>query len=179
MKQRLLDLLECFITAILFWIIAPFATYFLPCGGEYEQAWLNAEIAYLKQLHRQCDDPELKEILAYTIKRYNRIGTWGVAIIDCWDKDLHVNVLGVNIPWCPGITIDPMVLNLSIEEGAEILVHEALHDRFPYFGHSQHEKICPQLCKLTGLRRPGSGHPDRKETSCVAIRLPESPGREG
>jgi len=67
----------------------------------------------------------------YTIRRYNHIGPFSVAVMQ-----LREGTLALNDPFCPGITLDESVLRCSVPFAASILVHEALHDYPPFFGHS-------------------------------------------
>lgn len=132
-------------------------TFILPCvsgllgyganfGGLAEQIWLDCVVDHLQTLRLDCDDPELDEVLEYTIRRYNRIGPYDVAVSRCDWYPFRGHVLGVNNPLVPGVTIDLDTLHrYSIHTGAMILVHEALHDYPPYLGHSH---ITPVMNKL-------------------------------
>ena len=62
-----------------------------------------------------------------------------------WPGD---KTLGANLPTCPGVTLDVTVLGMPIEEGSLILVHEALHDYWPCFGHAH---VTPRMDKLERL----------------------------
>jgi hypothetical protein len=73
----------------------------------------------------------MQEIIDYTIKRYNRIGPFGVKIVQ-----LPEDTLGINSPFCRGVTLDESLVDASIGFGSSILVHEAMHDHFPNFGHT-------------------------------------------
>jgi hypothetical protein len=107
------------------------------CGDHrYEQEWLDEATAHLKDMRAACDDPDLCEILDYTIARYHRAGAWDVMVAPCFGVYGNGNkTIGINVPWCPGITIDPEVLTWDAEDGAIVVVHEALHDYYPYLGH--------------------------------------------
>ena len=107
------------------------------CTGphEREQAWLNRAIKHCERMRAVCKDPDLCGILDYTIARYNRIGGFDVAIIPCFSLEKDVRVIGINMPPCPGITIDPEVMDYPIQYGSMVVVHEAMHDYFPYWGH--------------------------------------------
>jgi hypothetical protein len=86
--------------------------------------------------------------LDYTIRRYNRIGPFDVAVSRCVSLDPRCRVVGVNNPFCPGVTLDMEVLTYPIHDGAMVLVHEALHDYWPCFGHKHvtpREKALHQL----------------------------------
>jgi hypothetical protein len=117
--------------------LTPCILYFFPHGGRYEQAWLNAAISHLRVMRPHCDDPDLQGVLDYTIQRYNRIGPFDVSVQ--WTVNFLPTgrALAYNAPWLPGITLDHDLLHFyPVELGAVILCHEALHDYYPYIGHS-------------------------------------------
>jgi len=125
------------ISLLLFWIIIwsfgpPYLTIILPAGDETHQEWLDEVIIYLQNI--QTDDIELRNNIDYTITNYNKIGPWDVAIRHCWTHNPRKIILGMNVPWCPGLTITPYTVeDMSIKEGAVTLFHESLHDT--HFGH--------------------------------------------
>lgn len=121
----------CFRAAIVILILFPWACSLAPGGGEKEQRWLDDVIVHLKERREVCDDPEMKEIIDYTIRRYHRIGAFGVRIVQ-----LPEGVLGINSPFCPGVTLDESMTEYHLVDGAAVLVHEAMHDYWPHFGHS-------------------------------------------
>jgi hypothetical protein len=107
------------------------------CGNHaYEQSWLNQAIAHVKLLRAHCDDPDLTRILDYTLARYHRVGAWDVMFAPCIGG-LHpgYKTIGVNCPHCPGLTLDTELLSWDADDGALILIHEAMHDFYPYYGH--------------------------------------------
>ncbi len=124
----------CLQAAIVGFILSPFLAALLPGGGDYEQRWLNEVITHLETI----DDPEMQEVIDYTIRRYSHIGRFDVSV-----RQLPERWLGLNNPFCRGMTIDESVLRESIPFGASILVHEAMHDYWPHFGHSHidHDEI--------------------------------------
>ncbi len=139
------------LAAVLLNCVPPYVAglWYAACGHrKYEQAWLDRAIQYLTVLHGRCDDPQLRDVLAYTIKRYDRIGAWGVMVLPCWSPFPDERVLGINWPLCPGLTLDPEVLHYPIHEGALILVHEALHDCWPCWGHGHVDPIMERLEQL-------------------------------
>ena len=122
------ELICCIIVGVAVFMASPFAAgfYYDYCGPRAtEQGWLNRAIYDLKIMRFKAD-PETKAILDYTINRYNRIGGFDVMV-------MPIPAAGMNCPFCPGITLDPEVLEYPIHEGALILVHEAMHDYYPYF----------------------------------------------
>jgi hypothetical protein len=138
---------------ILFTFVLPWAggllSYCVNWGGIEEQYWLDRVIDHLRMLRLDCDDPELDEVLEYTIRRYNRIGPFDVSISRCDWYPFHEDTIGLNNPLVPGVTIDLDVLHRhSIHYGASLLVHEALHDYPLYVGHSH---VYPVIDKLEEL----------------------------
>lgn len=151
------DLLRVLLLALLAVLLVNSVTPFLAgvwyagCGDRnVEQAWLNRVTRHLTVLREHCDDPDLQGVLDYTIYRYHRIGAWDVMVWPLATIDPRYKVIGCNWPFCPGITIDPEVMTYPISEGALVVVHEALHDYWPCFGHSQ---VDPRIDKLEALTR--------------------------
>ena len=96
--------------------------YSLLGNRDVEQQWLDEVINHLKLERAICKDREKKEALDYCIQRYNKIGAWDVSIMPLIQAD------GCNLPWCPGLTIDPEVMLYPIHDGAMVVLHESLHD---------------------------------------------------
>jgi len=119
-----------------------------PYGGIAEQEWLDNCIAHLRIMRAECDDPELQGILDYTIQRYNRIGPGDVAVVRLWQCPYCAEAIARNDPLVPGITVDIDLLKYSIHDGAITVVHEALHDYYPYVGH---DHITPREQRLEQL----------------------------
>jgi len=139
-----------FLSVILFTFVLPYVGGFLGYGTNFgglaEQLWLDCVIDHLQTLRLNCDDPELDEVLEYTIRRYSRIGPFDVAVSRCNWFPSNDYIIGHNNPLVPGVIIDLDVLHrYSIHTGAVILVHEALHDYPPYLGHGH---ITPVIDKL-------------------------------
>jgi len=141
-------LLRAILLGIFIGLLPPFigGIYYGFCGDHhYEQAWLDSAVDHLKDMRAACDDPDLCDILDYTIARYNKVGAWDVMVAPCVRVYRDGNkTIGINVPWCPGITIDPEVLTWPVHEGAKVLVHEATHDYWPYlhpFVDSRTDKI--------------------------------------
>lgn len=124
--------------------------YYSMCGDHYEeQVYLDRCIAHLKDMRAICDDPDLQGILDYTIRRYNKIGPWDVMIFPLTVVPrVGGKAVGCNDPFCPGMTLDPMVLLESPEFGALVIVHEAMHDYWPYYGHAH---VTPREKKFWAL----------------------------
>ena len=117
-------------------LILPFVAAVLPSGGAAEQVWLDQVIVEVERRRDTCDDPELRELLDYTARRYNRIGRFNVAIRYCGPL-----AIGINMPHCPGVTLDSTLIKGSPQFGADILVHEARHDYFPYLFHTHFDLL--------------------------------------
>lgn len=129
-----------------FTVIPPFigGGYYTLCGTHVEeQIWLDRAVIHLRLLSLRTRDPELKEILNYTIENYNRIGAWNVMVMPLLTFPGADATIGCNVSFCPGLTLAPEVLHYRIHEGALVLVHEALHDR--YWGHSKINPIMERI----------------------------------
>lgn len=149
--------LRVFVLSTVLFLMAPwvmgYLSYGCSFGGIVEQLWLDKTIDYLALLKAKCpeEDVELREVLTYAMQRYNRIGPFDVAVSRCdWYPLQGGRVLGVNNPLCPGITLDINVLRMPISDGAMIVVHESLHDYYPYVGHGH---VDPVMARLEALKR--------------------------
>jgi hypothetical protein len=161
--KRCLHCLRVALTGILLGIsigfIAPAyigGVYYSLCGEHpAEQAYLDRCIAHLRDIRAICDDPDLQGILDYTIQRYSKVGAWDVMFFPLsggFRSDDRIS--GCNCPFCPGITIDTSMLLDRPELTALVIVHEALHDYFPYFGHAH---ITPREHKFYKLSHEVQG----------------------
>jgi hypothetical protein len=112
-----------------------------------DKAWLAKVIVRVEQLRDDCDDPELRDVLAYTARRYRRLGAYDVSIRECGE-----GILGLNAPYCPGVMIDPSVTELPLDYGVIVLVHEARHDYFPFYGHSHYKGLIPSVAGVRGTK---------------------------
>lgn len=115
-----------------------------------EQEWLNSCQWELQRMKRHCSpqDQDLKEIIDYVMGRYNTIGPWDVMVFPLTNNKEGKKVIGRNDPLCPGITIDPWVFGQSHRTGALLLIHEALHDYWPCWGHDHVTPIMDRMEKL-------------------------------
>jgi hypothetical protein len=143
-RGLILGILITLIPGYLFGIIGYGSTY----GGIVEQLWLDECIGHMHLLRANCDDPDLQEVLDYTIQRYNKIGPFDVAVTRLWRWPFGQHAIAYNNPMIPGISLDLEVLKWSAHDGAMIVVHEALHDYYPYAGH---DHITPREEKLEQL----------------------------
>jgi len=140
----LLGMLIALIPGYLFGVIGYGSTY----SGIAEQMWLDDCIAHVHYLRANCDDPDLQDVLDYTIQRYNRIGPFDIAVCRLWQMPFKTPAIACNNPLIPGMSVDIEVLTFPIHDGAMIVIHEALHDYFPFAGHSH---ITPREEKLEEL----------------------------
>jgi len=138
-KHYLLTILRGLLLSQFIWLLTPYlvGVWYDHCGQrEAEQEWLDEAIDHCKRMRAHCHDPDLRGILDYTITRYNRIGGFDVSVLPCFSPSRNIRVIGINMPCCPGVCLDPVVLSYDIKDGAMVLIHEAMHDYFPYWGHS-------------------------------------------
>jgi hypothetical protein len=129
--------------------LAPYVAAFMPGGGFTEQYRLDGVIHHLKVARAVCEDEEMKDVLDYTIRRYNKVGPFNVRFVQ-----LDESVLGINVPWCPGVTLDEGLWTYGQAELARVLVHEAMHDCFPYMGHTHIDDDQIYRAVLLGYNRP-------------------------
>ena len=122
-----MNLLKVIKTGIVVSLLAPFTFYLFKCPNEQER--LDTIIARLTVLEAKCTEPKLKDVLQYTIRRYNYVGRTGVNV-----QPLPGDVAGLNPPWVPGVLIDDGVWK-DDDQALITLVHEAMHDYYPWFGH--------------------------------------------
>jgi hypothetical protein len=103
---------------------------------EAEQKYLDQCITHLTLLRDRCNDPDLRGILDYAIRRYNKIGPWDVMFMPLFSGGcVEGKAIGCNWPFCPGITLDTSMLLESPECTSLVIAHEAMHDYWPWFGH--------------------------------------------
>jgi hypothetical protein len=123
--------------------------YYSLCGDrQLEQQYLDQCIDHLRHMRVYCDDPDLAGILDYTIDRYHTVGAWNVMFMPLVGVKPGYKVIGCNDPLCPGVTLDPCLLLELAEDTALVVVHEALHDYRPWYGH---DHINPRERKLYKL----------------------------
>lgn len=127
----------CARNAILLFFFAPYLMIVVPGGGKSEQVWLDQVIEHIEAKQDVCEDPEMKAILDYTARRYDYIGLFGVKVVQ-----LPEGLLGLNAPLVPGITVDESLRRHSIRFAASVIVHEAMHEYFPYLGHYHIDDTC-------------------------------------
>lgn len=111
-----------------------------PPGTSADQAKLSRLVATMKVMQTECDDSELAGLLEYTSQTYDSIGRLNVKI-------LHLEDLGaaaVNFPFVPGMSVDRWVWEtLHDEYLIGLLLHEAMHDYYPYLGHEHMKHLVP------------------------------------
>jgi hypothetical protein len=129
--------------------LAPYVMALTPGGGVTEQYRLDRVIHHLKVASAVCDDEEMKDVIDYTIRRYNKVGPFNVRFVQ-----LDEQTLGINVPWCPGVTLDDSLFDYGEVEVARVLVHEAMHDCFPYMGHTHIDDDRIYRAVLQGWNQP-------------------------
>jgi len=133
--------------------------YYGMCGDhEAEQQYLDRSISHLHLMRTNCDDPDLQGILDYTIRRYNRVGAWDVMFMPLGNPLAALftpsdKAIGCNDPLCPGVTLDSCLLVGPPEEAALVLVHEAMHDYWPCWGHAYINAREKKLYELSRIVR--------------------------
>jgi len=112
--------------------LLPFISLVLPNGNTPKnQARLDTIMARVDRLAAACHEQKLKDLLVYTSQRYRTLGPFGVRI-----QSLRLfNAAGVNFPWVPGLIIDSEFWQYPDSVVLVIIVHEALHDYYPWGGH--------------------------------------------
>lgn len=117
-------------TSALLLFLLPFVSLILPVGDtSLNQAKMDRIIARIEKLEDSCREQKLKRVLNYTAYRYRTISRFGVRV-----QPLTI-AAGLNIPWCPGCVIDSEVWSYPDDVVLTVLVHEAHHDYYPWFGH--------------------------------------------
>lgn len=143
-------LIQALFIVILMNILPPYVdgVRYSMCGvRDYEQQWLDNAIEDLKRTRTRCFEPDLQQVLDYAIARYNKLGAWDVAIMPCPSLE-GIEYIGLNDPICPGITLDPIIMTWPLHQGALVIVHESLHDYFPYIGH---DHVYPIMARIEAL----------------------------
>ena len=152
MSRFSLAVLKVVVYALIVQFSLPFigGGYYSLCGDRGREQWyLDRCILHLRVLRDRCDDPQLQGVLDYAIRRYSHVGAWDVMFMPLSGPlGKGYEVIGCNCPWCPGVTLDTRVLEFSFHDGAMVLVHEALHDYWPYFGHAHVDPVMERFEKL-------------------------------
>lgn len=124
--------------------------WYAQCGDHaFEQRHLDRAVKHVRQLRANCDDPDLAGILDYVLRRYTRVGGFDVMFAPC--IGMHGDgrkTIGINCPHCPGLTLDCELLTWAPEDVALVLIHEAMHDYYPFYGH---DHINPREAKFYAL----------------------------
>jgi hypothetical protein len=128
------DFRKCFWVSVVIIFMLPYYFALLHRVGPVEEAQFAKAQQVLTQQLAECGDLEKRELLEYTLRRYDRLGPFDVAVCPTFI------CAGANVPWCPGITIDVGFMN-NPEILAGIILHEAMHDYLPCFGHTRHEQL--------------------------------------
>lgn len=120
-------------------IFTTFPMLFSP-GTDADQRQLSRLVQKMKVMQAECEDVELAELLGYTSQTYNTISRFNVRILslNC------INAAGMNWPVVPGMTLDREIWgNSSDRTLIGLMLHEAMHDYYPCFGHGHMEHLVP------------------------------------
>lgn len=143
--------IAAWVIMILFPVILGFLSFSTNFGGKADQEWLDRAQFRIYRLILECKDPEVKKVLEYA-HTFKEIGPFSVAVTKCnWapcKKDMYI--AGINSPLCPGMSIDVKTTTDPIDEGALVIIHESLHDYFPYYGH---DHVNPVMEKVEALNQ--------------------------
>jgi len=127
--------------------ILPMGLYIPNPGTAADKAQLRQLVSLMDDYETQCDDPELRELLSYTSDKYRYISRWNVRIVDFGDLD----IAGMNWPHMPGMSLDRWCWeNLEDDSLVGLMLHEALHDYWPCFGHDHMMHLVPVRNLNTG-----------------------------
>jgi hypothetical protein len=130
---------RCILYALLVIFLLPFTFVLLPAGTAADQEKLDCVTKRIAELYLATDDPELEAILLHTL-RYNKIGRYNVSI----QHIRWLDIGGVNVCWCPGITVDRDHFDkFDIDRLAGLIIHEGHHDKFPWFFHMYMQGVIP------------------------------------
>lgn len=127
------------ITAVLIGLILlPLGMYIPNPGTEADCVKLDRLVGTMEEMRRICKNPELRDLLEFTSQRYRYISRWSVRIVDYGD----LNIAGMNWPHLPGMTLDRWCWD-ECDDNILIglMLHEAMHDYYPYFGHDHMRHI--------------------------------------
>jgi len=109
-------------------------------GTYADQRKLTRLVQKMTVMQAQCPDTELAELLGYTCHTYDTINRFNVRILslNC------VDAAGINWPIVPGLSLDRWTWdNLPDEFLIGLMLHEAMHDHLPYFGHAHMKHLVP------------------------------------
>lgn len=133
------------------WLVPPYVggLWYSLCGDHhYEQKKLDTAVAHVREMRAVCNDPDLQSILDYVLTRYTQVSAWDVMFVPCvgvyGDK-----TLGINCPHCPGLSLDCELLTWAPEDVALVLIHEAMHDYYPFYGHGHINERETKLAQLS------------------------------
>jgi hypothetical protein len=110
-------------------VLLPWVLMIPPAGTPADQVKLDRIVARIERLEASAETQKLREVLAYTARKYRRVERLNVRILP-----LRL-FAGMNIPWSPGVTINRKDWDSCDAIALEILVHEAMHDYPPYLTH--------------------------------------------
>lgn len=116
----------------------PLGMYIPSPGTDADCVKLDRLIGTMEEMQRACKNPELRDILEFTSQQYRYISRWSVRIVDFGDLD----IAGINWPHLPGMTLDRRCWDECDDNTLiGLMLHEATHDYYPYFGHDHMRHI--------------------------------------
>jgi len=120
-------------------VLAVIPMFFVP-GTNTDQAQLSRLVQTMKDMQAQCDDPELVGLLEYTSQTYDTVSRFNVRILPMeW-----FGAAGMNWPIVPGMTLDRWCWGtLDDRTLIGLMLHEAMHDYYPGFGHGHMDHLVP------------------------------------
>ncbi len=116
----------------------PLGMYIPSPGTDADCVKLDRLVGTMEEMQRDCKNPELRDLLEFTSQQYRYISRWSVRIVDYGDLD----IAGINWPHLPGMTLDRWCWDECDDNTLiGLMLHEAMHDYYPYFGHDHMRHI--------------------------------------
>lgn len=118
--------------------LLPLGMYIPSPGTDADSVKLARLVGTMEEMQRTCKKPELRDLLEFTSQQYRYISRWSVRIVDYGDLD----IAGLNWPHMPGMSLDRWCWD-ECDDNILIglMLHEAMHDYYPYFGHDHMRHI--------------------------------------
>jgi hypothetical protein len=118
--------------------LLPLGMYIPNPGTDADRVKLDRLVGTMEAIQRDCKNPELRNLLGFTSQQYRYISRWNVRIVDWGD----LGIAGMNWPHLPGMTLDRWFWD-ECDDNILIglMLHEAMHDYYPYFGHDHMRHI--------------------------------------
>lgn len=128
------NLLKCLLVSLIAYFMLPFYYALFHKATSLEQERFSKAYAVVLRKYTECTESGKKEVIEYALRRYNKLGPYDVTNMKI------PSCAGFNCPWCPGIVVTPEFTN-NPEIYADLIIHEAAHDFFPWLGHSTHKRL--------------------------------------